>query len=368
MNIYLVPYTALRHWVLGFTLGAVGLCAWWWAAFLWLAAGPWLYVNAGWTWPRWFEGPLYLGSVVAFVAFASVFVEGALRRRALRWRVFWAAFGAGISVFGSWVGLTMFRWMMPLFTSDPTAELLADPSFVTLRFRLGAWGIAGLWSGLGPFLARRLHAAMTRRWNRFGRDPTGAQASPSWLEWAGILFAHAGGGAVAGAFGATCWYVPGYYGDLEGDLYLAAACGAGAFGVLHGWLVWPIPEELYAGWVRVLSYERYGLRIPVPHVDGKPAERFVGHFPRGLDLYLPADRGVAELHASFVADAERRYAVRGLSIEPTVVKRLLERIDLRYDVRRPAPLETQLQMEDKVFLGPDREIVIEFLMLPKEER
>jgi len=94
----------------------------------------------------------------------------------------------------------------------------------------------------------------------------------------------------------------------------------------------------------------------------------VGHFPRGLDLYLPADQAVAELHISFIVDGNSRYAVRGLSIQPTQVKRFLERVDLRYDPRRPAPLETELKMEDRILLGPGGETVVEFIMLPKEER
>jgi hypothetical protein len=50
------------------------------------------------------------------------------------------------------------------------------------------------------------------------------------------------------------------------------------------------------------------------------------------------------------------------------VKRPLERIDLRYDPRRPAPLETTLDMEDRILVGPGGDTEIEFLMLPKEER
>lgn len=368
MNIYLVPYTGMRHWVLAVTLCAVGLVAWWLALVVNVWGGPFMHDHLPFKFAPRMEGTVYLGFLVVSVSFASVFIEGAMRRRPLRWRLFWPMFGAGIAFFGMLISFSMIRLTLPLFTGDVTDELLADPSLVTLRYRVQLWIAAGMWSGIGPWCARRLHAVMTRRWNRFGRDGTGPPPSPGWLEWIGIAFAHLFGGIVAGAFAAAAWHVPGYYGRIEGDLYLASACGAATFAALHGLLVWPLPEDLYAGWVRVLSYERYGLRIPVPHVDGTPAERFAGHFPRGLDLYLPADRGVAELHASFVIDGEGRYAVRGLSIHPTIVKRLLERIDLRYDVRRPAPLETTLQMEDKVFLGPQQETVIEFLMLPKEER
>lgn len=368
MNIYLIPYTSLRHVVMALLLGGAALLSWWTTLWLVVVALPWLHDGVGWVWTQSFEGALYLGGLSTTVAFATVFAEGSLRRRALRWRFFWAAFGAAIALAGTLLAQLAVRWVLPVFTPDDIDELLADASVVTLRFRLMAWVSAGAWAGLGPWVARRMHAGLTRRWTWGGRDAAGPPPAPGWVEWALIAFAHLGGGLAAGAFGAAAWHVPGFYHELGGDLYLASAAGAFVFGATHGMLVWPIPDDLYAGWVRVLSAERYGLRIPIPHGDGTPAERFVGHFPRGLDLYLPADRGVAELHASFVMDADRRYTVRGLSVQPTVVKRLLERVDLRYDPRRPAPLETTLRMEDRVLIGAAGETVIEFLMLPKEER
>jgi hypothetical protein len=69
-----------------------------------------------------------------------------------------------------------------------------------------------------------------------------------------------------------------------------------------------------------------------------------------------------------VVSSDQAYSVRGLSVQPTVVKRFLEKIDLRYDVRRPAPLETGLKMEDRVLMGPNSETQLEFLLLPKEEQ
>jgi len=85
--------------------------------------------------------------------------------------------------------------------------------------------------------------------------------------------------------------------------------------------------------------------------------------------YLPVEQGVAELHTSFVRTSDARYTVRGLSQQPTLVKRPLERIDIRYDPARPAPLETELRSEDVVILSDGRnEAQVEFVMLPKEER
>lgn len=367
MNIYLIPYTGMRHVVLGLTLAAAGLLGWWGVSFLDLVVYPLLYDRFGTVWTQSMDGPLYVGTLVIIASMGTLLAEGSLRRRALGWRWFWAftaAFVAFWTLMAAWGLLTL---LTPLFTGKDTDTLLEDPALVTLRFRIGVWLAAGFASGLGPFLVRRVHASLTRSFTWGGRDASGPPPASTWLELGFSLFAHLGGATAAGGLAAIAWYVPGYYGALQGDLYLASALAAAVFAGVHGLLVWPIPEDLYAGWIRVLSYERYGLRIPVPHIDGSPAERFVGHFPRGLDLYLPAERGVAELHVSFVRSNDR-YTVRGLSIQPTLVKRLLERIDLRYDPRRPAPLETALGMEDRILLGPLGETEIEFLMLPKEER
>ncbi|MEQ1505811.1 MAG: hypothetical protein ABMB14_26485, partial [Myxococcota bacterium] len=91
MNIYLIPYTGIRHWVVAFTLGAAGLLAWWWVMALELEIGPMLYDRFGVIWSRGMEGPLYVGSLVMAIAASTLLAEGALRRRALRWRFWWAA-------------------------------------------------------------------------------------------------------------------------------------------------------------------------------------------------------------------------------------------------------------------------------------
>ncbi len=187
------------------------------------------------------------------------------------------------------------------------------------------------------------------------------------FEFVGNFYYHIGGGAVGGLLGGAVWHALGFEKALIHDLYLAGAAGALVWGFLHGLLCWGIPDDLYAGWIRVLSHDRYGLRIPLGSTSGT-VERFVGHFPRGLDLYLPVERGVAELHTSFLATEEQKYSVRGLSIQPTIVKRPLEKIDLRYDPRRPAPFETELGMEDRIRLGEKGETVVEFLLLPREEQ
>jgi hypothetical protein len=181
------------------------------------------------------------------------------------------------------------------------------------------------------------------------------------------FFNHFFGGMVAGGFGAAAWHWLGH--QVVGDYYLAAAAGVFVWGTLHGLLLWAIPKSLYAGWIRVLSDFRYGYRIPIDHVDGSPSERFLGHFPRGLDIFLPVEHGSAELHASVLVDNDHRYAVRGLSIRPTVVRRFLEMLDLRWDPARPAPLETELHQGDRLSLSDGvADTVVEFVLLPKEER
>ena len=42
---------------------------------------------------------------------------------------------------------------------------------------------------------------------------------------------------------------------------------------------------------------RHGRRIPIDPLDGTAKERFIGHFPRGLDVYLPLEAQVMERRA-----------------------------------------------------------------------
>lgn len=365
MNIYLIPYTMARHVVTALPVGGAALLAWWWTLWFIVAMGPVLHARGLW-WSQAAEGAWFLANVATAVAFASVLFEGSLRRRALRWRFGFALLAAGIAFVGAWLAWAIWTPLLPLLGGQGMREVLADTSLVTLRYRLPLWIGAGLASGVGPLCARGLQRLLSERWG-VAVDPHPPVGGWTWSLAGRSTFQHAGGAAAGSLLGAAAWHALGFYDWLQGDLYLAGAAGALVWGLGHGLLVWGIPDELYAGWVRVLSPERHGLRIPIPRADGSPAERFVGHFPRGLDLWLPADRGVAELHASFVVDEHHRYAVRGLSVEPTVVRRFLETIDLRYDPQRPAPLETSLRMEDQILLGPEGETRLEFLLLPKEE-
>ena len=186
------------------------------------------------------------------------------------------------------------------------------------------------------------------------------------------LFSHLAGGAASGLAAGAAWHLLGA--DLKfeysfGDLYIAGAGMGLSWGFFYGLLTWSIPDELYAGWLRVLSGYRHGRRIPIDPLDGSAKERFIGHFPRGLDVYLPLEAQVMELHLSIAVDAERRYKARGLTLQPTLVRRFLEQVDLSYDARRPAPLETRLASGDRIELGAgEDQAEVEFIMLPKEEQ
>ncbi len=367
MNIYLVPYTWFRHIVLALNVGGAAIVAWY-VTQLWVIGLAPTFHRMGLYWPQSLEGAVFLSFIGASIAFTSVLTEGSLRRRGMFWRGFYAMYAAMLTFFGTATVYAVFRAIVPWMSTERYLEVTKDPSLVTLRYSLAVWSLAGVMSGLGPFLARKTQRFMARTFG-IGVDGSVRPRANTWSTRFAQLFYHTGGGFSAAVFGAAAWQYFGQYRDVGGDLYLASAAAAFLWGTFHGLLTWGIPDDLYAGWIRILSPERYGLRIPIDHIDGKPSERFVGHFPRGLDMYMPAEHGVAELHTSFVVDADHNYAVRGLSVQPTLVKRFLEKINLGYDPRRPAPLETQLRMGDRILMGSASESSeVEFLLLPKEER
>lgn len=332
MNIFLVPYTWLRHLQMALWCGAAGLLAWWTVLSLFVLGGP--------QWAPRFDGPVLLGAIAAGVAGASTLGELNLRRDKLYHRVWKVALSAGLALLLCEIWYTIWHTtgQAILFRGD-LAEDASDPSLVSLSYRLGAFAMAGLGSGLGPLILRKGHG------------------------W----FNHIAGGVAAGLAGAAVWHLLNLH--LERDLYLAGAGLGFVWGAVHGLLCWSVPDALYAGWIRVLTPNRYGRRIPVDGEAAGPKERFVGHFPRGLDLFLGVEDGVQELHLSVAVDGEQRYVARGLSQHPTQVKRFLERVDLRYDPRRPAPLETRLSSGDRLRVGEGEAFAeVEFLMLPREER
>lgn len=360
MTLHLLPYTVARHLAIGLQLGAAALVAWCAIELGVVAVTPWSYATLhviGW---RELDGVLFLSALVVAVAAGSVVVQGQLAGRSLRWRAVWAAVAVLVAV----PGLALSHVLTSLATKALVASpVLADPSLVSLRYHLAGWLAAGLWAGIGTLTARSLATATARRWT-WARDGGPPPERRAWSDRGLSVLAHLGGGLAAGGIAAAVWHASGHYAVLGGDLYVGSAVASATFGAVCGWLFWGVPDTWYEGWIRVLSPTRFGLRIPVS-VDGRPVERFVGHYPRGLDLVLPEAEGVRELHCSVVIDARGRYAVRGLSIAPTRVRRPLESVDLRYDPQRPAPLETGLHMEDRVVLGEDGRAVIELVILPR---
>jgi len=338
MNIVLIPYTWTRHVAPGLVTGSVALFAWWgWLIYYTVLAPKLFSMGLLLTLPA--QGFMLLCSVSALLAGTSVAMEGALYRHSVLRRaatIVAVAFGTFVA---SAIAFGVTGGIVGVFMGQEMSAIAADGSLVTLRYRVMQWIMVGLMTGLGPVVARR---------------------------GAGFL-THAFGGMVSAGIGCATWHYLGFH--LFQDYYLASALGFFSWGLFYGLLIWAVPRDLYAGWVRVLSAYRYGYRIPIDSLQGGLSERFVGHFPRGLDLFLPVERGVAELHVSALVDGEQNYAVRGLSVWPTLTRRMLERVDLRYDPRSPAPLQTYLHNGDRMVLSDGvNETHLEFLLLPKEER
>jgi hypothetical protein len=362
MNIFLVPYAPMRHLVVGLYCAGAGLLAWWLLMLALDVAGP--------AWAPAMDGGVFLGGLGASVAGASVLAEHSLRRSPVWKRLSFTLLATGISLVlglaGLWLWDRVFapillaplvRFAMAglgLFRAGADADVsgqqlsalidaidpdIADPTLVSLRYRLGAFVCVGIGSSLGPLAAR------------LGR---------------GVLY-HLTAGLLGSLLAAAVWYL---LGDTEfiTSLYWAGAGCAFTWGLVFGVFAWPLPDDLYAGWLRVLSADRFGRRIPIDEPGGKLKERFVGFFPRGLDLYLPQGT-VMEMHVSVAVDSRHRYFARGLSLAPTRVRRFLESIQLAYDPTRSAPLETRLSSGDRIALGGQNGTAeLEFLMLPREER
>ena len=331
VNIFLIPYTWYRHLAMGFWCAAWGLMIW--------AAVLTAFVKVESLWGRSMDGIILMSALSGGIAFASIAGEALLRRRSVfsgAWRLVLAV---GTTVAVCMAGYWFFTGVVNrVLFSDQAALDSLNPSLVSLRYRVGVFASAGFASGVGPLIVRRF-----RGW-----------------------FSHCVGGLVAGLAGGIAWHLLNYQGAGSDLFYAGAALGL-VWGFVHGVLCWGLPDELYAGWLRVMSWNRHTRRIPIDALDGAPSERFVGHFTRGLDLYLPADDEVMEMHVSVAVDAQQRYSARGLSLQPTRVRRFLERINLSYDAQRPTPLQTRLSSGDRIELG-DSGTELEFIMLPKEER
>ena len=376
MNIVLIPHNWTRHVAVAFYTGAVPLLIWWFLLNWLIVLGPFLY-DAGLLYIPWAEGPIVLSFVACGIAATHISAEGGLRRRALLWTIllpFLAGLLTLLFTILFTVGIELGTSFLIGSISETQGMVYWDPHTATLRHRIAEWFVAGcivgvctllvraVWGFIGPLAAMLPKDKVPEMvWNiiELPEDP------PKVTVWMAIDHLLAGPGAAL--CGVAVWQLFSHV--FIKDMYLASALGFTTWGVVFGLLAWGVPSDLYAGWIRVLSAHRFGHRIPIDTPGGGPVERVLGHYPRGLDLFVGAEHGVAELHASFVVDGKGAYAVRGLSQQPMSVKRSLESIDLAYEPASPVPLETDLRMEDRIIIGPKgNNTLVEFILLPKEER
>jgi len=376
MNIVLIPHNWTRHVAVAFFTGAVPLLIWWFLLHWVVLLGPYLY-SAGLLYIPQAEGTILFSLMACGIASTHIVAEGGLRRRALLWKVvlpfiagFFALLFTGLFVLGIELGTSY----LVAAIDEPLGTVYWDPHTATLRHRIAEWLLAGTVVGVMTLLARGIYRwlgplmamipkesvpKILRSIIEMPEDP------PKVTIW--MVIDHVVAGPASAMVGAAVWHLFAHV--FIKDMYLASALGFTAWGATFGLLAWGVPSELYAGWIRVLSSHRFGHRIPIDTPAGGPVERVLGHYPRGLDLWVGAEHGVAELHASFVVDHSGGYAVRGLSQQPMSLKRSLESIDLAYEPSSPVPLETDLRMEDRVVIGPkNNHTLVEFILLPKEER
>lgn len=354
MTIHLVPFTWARHIVPALHVGGAALIGWWFGLVTVLRAVQ-AQGQAGATigWSQQAEGLWVLTWAACFTAVARMAVAGALEGRRSRSAIVVAG---GVSWVAAFAGLGMWSWLGGLVQPELAS---ASPA---LRLRWSAWVWAGEASVIGPLAVlqgRRVVAWARRRFKLTMLKEVPAPPHRGRDE----LCLHALGGLASGAAGGVVWYLAG---ALTGDLFLATAAGCFTLGALCGALTWAVPEQRYGGWIRVLRGARPGWRIPVRMGEVALSERFVGHFPSGMDLHLPAHDGVAELHVSVVALPDGSFAVRGLSQSRVELRRDLEWFDLSWDPNLPAPLQAELRAEDRIAVGQGVEL--EFLRLPVEPR
>jgi hypothetical protein len=348
----LVPYTWFRHVLPGLLGGMAGMCAWWVA----LVVIDLSHGGGRAAWSPDTEGAVLLSLVSAAAAVTSVQLEGRWERAGVRRRLGAGAVAAACAGLGTLASCALWfaarRWWG------------VEPEFgLALRGRLFPWLLAGGWLTAGLMtvrLGRYLLDDLQRRWEMNVMDPPPPLEGSRWA----LLGAHALVGPLCGVAAAVVGYTLGLWLD---DLYLAGMGASWSFAALAGALTWGIPDRAWQPWVMVRVGARPGWRIPLDAEDTALQERFVGHFPSGMDLHLPGTDGVAELHLSVLArgDADHiELAARGLSQRPVTVIRPLERVDLAYDPALPAPLETTLRHEDRIRLGEVAEV--EVLVLSRE--
>ncbi len=387
MNVGLVPYTWTRHLVSAWWVGGASVCAWWAVTSALIAVAP-IAASAepSRLWSRTTEGVILLATLAATAAAMSVWQEGALWNEKRRWRLFFATMGAGSAAAAVAVAYVLhvalgyaifvlpgaFPAYFPARVGEVTTiawgdgwAFWADESMASLRSRASMWVATGMAAAYGAYFARRLRIRIDDLQTAWEQDWMARPWPVPETPW-GDFFLHLGAGLAGGLAGACVWHTAGV--NLFYDYYLGFSLAAFTLGALVGGLPRGIPEQLFSGWIRVLSRRRFGVRVPIDDPTPAVTERFVGHYPLGLDLHLPAEDGVTEVHCSFRREPDGGYAVRGLSMAPTRLRRPGARADLMFPRNHPAPFAMSLEPEDLVVLGEsDSPTVMEFIMLPREE-
>jgi len=288
-------------------------------------------------WSSQLDGPIFIGVISFGVVLGGVLAEGLLDARSPKW---WAmSLLLGALLLGG-VGAGAAAWIAHVLLLKLSASAAQNfeiaPVISSVRYAVWGFGAGGLFSGLGLIVVR------------------GAKDK----------FNLIGGGMAGGLAASVVWWIS----KETYDPFVASGLAAVAWGLVTGLLAWVVPSSLYSGWVRVLSGSRFGWRVRVDGEKESSSELVVGHYPLGLDMWLPANEGVRELHLSVALTDKGRYVGRGMSLYPTVVSRFLERVDLRYDPEKPVPLETPLSSGDTITLSDGQTGThLEFVMLPKRE-
>jgi len=330
MNIFLIPYTWARHFQFAIWSALCGLIAWWMYLLLLTQGG--MVWSAGWDA---FMTNTILGGAILI---ANIWGEGALCRWKMRRRLGKMLLGlsvmAGVNLLSTW----MWAWLASLVLED----IGSVHHVVALKYRWGNFVGTGLSVAFGLMAIEK---------------------------WRGVpkhfVLNYTIGGVFAGLTAGALWSIAAYY--WVQNLYWAGAILFVSFGFSFGLATRTIPDDLYVGWIRVLSGQRFGHRIPIDAKEKRPKERFVGAYPNGLDLFFPVEEAVQPLHASIVHNpVGNTYTLRGLTQYHLKMARMLEWARLNYDPQSPVPMEVNLNNEDRIELG--EQITVEFLILPREER
>ena len=342
MNIFLIPYTWMRHFQVALWLGILTTTAWWLHLEYYLLYDPF--------WSSEYDGFMWLVTLVFTASGGSILIEGNLRRTKFRWRVIKLLTSIGVScglffllfmLYDTTIGALFFS-VLDLFKTESLQRDVVDTHQIIFQNQFGLFLCAGFCVSVGTLFSRK---------------------------WKGLhhIGNHIMGGLIAGCLAACVWMFFFYFmADFGNHLYYSGAISSLVFGFGFGLSAWTIPDDLYAGWIRIMSPTRFGHRVPIDAIEGNTKERFIGSYKNGLDAYMPDSEGVMELHISAYVNANQEYFLRGLSQKSTLIKRMLESVRMDYDPRSPQPAETQLYSEDIVVMGEAGKV--EFIMLPREEK